>query len=62
MSTLKSELVKIESCLGDFFNKQGLFDIWHKLNNQSKSYKQFELQFHKWFDNLKTLRLLKFYS
>ena len=46
----------------DFLQKEGIFNVLDKINNESKTYRQFELQFHKWFDNLKTLRLLKFYS
>ena len=37
------------------------FYCWIR-NKESKTEQQFKLQFHKWFDNLKTLRLLKFYS
>ena len=44
------------------FEKEGLFKIWGKINRESKTLHQFKLQFHKWFDNFKTLRLLKFYS
>jgi len=61
-SLLKKELINIEESLYPFLNKQGLFDVWGKINKESKTNKQFKLQFHKWFDNLKTLRLLKFYS
>ena len=53
---------KIDIKLNEFLDKEGFFDIWDKINNESKTLKQFELQFHKWFDNLKTLRLLRFYS
>ena len=59
---LKEELSNIDDSLSLFFMKEGLFDIWEKINKESKTSTQFELQFHKWFDNLKTLRLLKFYS
>ena len=57
-----SGLLKIDSALHDFFLKEGLFNVWGKINKESKFERQFKLQFHKWFDNLKTLRLLKFYS
>ena len=59
---LDKELNKIENSLNTFFSNEGLFDVWDKINKESKTKNQFELQFHKWFDNLKTLRLLKFYS
>ena len=61
-SCLHKELLQIDDLLYDFFYNQGLFDIWDKINKESKNNNQFKLQFHKWFDNLKTLRLLKFYS
>ena len=59
---LNKELKNIDCSLADFFLKEGLFEVWEKINSESKSFNQFELQFHKWFDNFKTLRLLKFYS
>jgi len=62
LSILNKELETIESSLNMFFTNEGLFKIWFKINKESKNRSQFELQFHKWFDNLKTLRLLKFYS
>ena len=52
----------IDDSLSIFFNKEGLLDVWEKINKESKTIDQFKLQFHKWFDNLKTLRLLKFYT
>ena len=55
-------LEKNDIKLSEFLYKEGLFNVWDKIKNESKTFKQFELQFHKWFDNLKTLRLLKFYS
>jgi len=61
-ASLKKELISINASLDLFFLKEGLFDVWEKINKESKTASQFELQFHKWFDNLKTLRLLKFYS
>ena len=61
-SELQRSLHKIDTDLVKFLKKEGIFSIWDKINCESKTHKQFELQFHKWFDNLKTLRLLKFYS
>ena len=62
LDTLKKNLYKVDGLLISFLENEGLFNVWEKINNESKTHKQFELQFHKWFDNLKTLRLLKFYS
>ena len=59
---LKQKLLVIDDSLPVFFCNEGLFKVWDKINRESNNINQFELQFHKWFDNLKTLRLLKFYS
>ena len=59
---IRQKLLAIDDKLDAFFLKEGFFDVWDNINSDSSTVKQFELQFHKWFDNLKTLRLLKFYS
>tara|TARA_B100002052_G_scaffold104986_1_gene96747 strand:- start:2399 stop:3496 length:1098 start_codon:yes stop_codon:yes gene_type:complete len=61
-SIIRQKLLAIDDKLDAFFLKEGFFDVWDNINSKSNTIKQFELQFHKWFDNLKTLRLLKFYS
>ena len=61
-TNLNQKLLAIDNSLPMFFSNEGLFKVWDKINNESNNINQFKLQFHKWFDNLKTLRLLKFYS
>jgi len=61
-NNLRKKIHEIDRELNSFFENEGLYLIWGKINKESKKMKQFELQFHKWFDNLKTIRLLKYYS
>ena len=44
----------------NFLANHKLNDIWEKINNNSKSHKQFMLFFHQWFDALKIMQLLKY--
>ena len=39
-----------------------LKDIWKNLQKNATSKLHFSKQFHRWFDGLKTIRLLKYFS
>ena len=50
-------------CTGpQFLNEQKINNIWDGLQKSSPSSKHFEKQFHRWFDALKTIKLLKYFS
>ena len=57
-----SKAKNIDINLPKFLINEKIEFIWEGLQKSSPSNKHFELQFHRWFDALKTLRLLKFYS
>ena len=48
--------------LTDFLIKEGLKDIWINIQKNAPSKPHFSKQFHRWFDGLKTIRLLNFFS
>ncbi len=48
--------------LPQFLKSEKIEGIWSGLQKSSPSDYHFEKQFHRWFDGLKTLRLLKFFS
>ena len=48
--------------LKQFLLKEGLKKIWTNLQSSSPSKKHFVHQFHRWFDGLKTIRLLKYFT
>ena len=52
----------IDSNLLSFLNKQGFAKSWDGINNSSPTQKHFEMQFQRYFDWLKTIKLLKYYS
>ena len=54
-----SELKKINNRLYIFLLDHKFESVWPSIAS-SKNQKQFENQFHKWFDFLKTIKLLKF--
>ena len=54
-----SEVKKINDRLYIFLLDHKFESVWPSIAN-SKNQKQFESQFHKWFDFLKTIKLLKF--
>ena len=57
-----SKAKKIDEKLPKFLINEKIEPIWEGLQKSSPSKKHFENQFHRWFDALKTLRLLKYYS
>lgn len=56
----KSEKIHLE--LPVFLKNEKIESIWKGLQKSSPSEKHFEKQFHRWFDALKTFRLLKYFS
>ena len=46
----------------DFLKIEGIETIWSKIQNNAPSELHFKKQFHRWFDGLKTIRLLKHFS
>ena len=59
---LKNKIKLINPILLDFLIKEGLDDVWYNINENASSSIQFSNQFHRWFDGLKTIRLLKKFS
>ncbi len=53
---------KIHPQFNSFIKDEGINKVWDKLQNNSKSKKQFINQFHRWFDGLKTIKFLKYFS
>ena len=56
------EAKKIHSDLPIFLNNEKIKNVWIGLQKSSPTEKHFIMQFHRWFDALKTLRFLKYYS
>ena len=48
--------------LKNFLFKEGIDNIWDNLKSSSPSENHFTKQFHRWFDSLKTIRLLKHFT
>ena len=48
--------------LMNFFLKEGIENIWENLQSSSPSENHFIQQFHRWFDGLKTIRFLKYFT
>jgi len=48
--------------LKNFLLREGIEKIWKNLQSSSPSESHFIKQFHRWFDGLKTIRLLKYFS
>ena len=57
-----NKAVEIKTELRDFLIAENLSKIWEGLQHSSKNNQQFVKQFHRWFDGLKTHRLLKYFS
>ena len=62
LSLLIKQMDNIHFDLTDFLIKEGLKDIWNNLQKNAPSKPHFFKQFHRWFDGLKTIRLLKHFS
>ena len=46
----------------NFLLNEGIEKIWENLQSSSPSENHFTKQFHRWFDNLKTIRFLKYFT
>ena len=60
LEQLLSETKKINR-LNDFLNQQEINKVWDSLI-ENVDEKKFIAQFHRWFDGLKTIKFLKYYS
>ena len=59
---IKNSIAIVHPKLLDFLISEGIENIWDRLQKNSPSSTQFIDQFHRWFDGLKTIKLLKFFS
>ena len=59
---LISQCSKIHYDLPKFLLNENINIIWEGLKKSSPTINHFESQFHRWFDALKTIRLLKYFS
>ncbi len=57
-----SDCELIDTGLPEFITGENIPTVWEGLQRSSPSRNHFILQFHRWFDGLKTMRLLKYYS
>lgn len=57
-----SDCELIDTGLPEFLREENIHTVWEGLQRSSPSRDHFILQFHRWFDGLKTMRLLKYYS
>ena len=62
LSRLNTKTSAINPNLTDFLQKEGIKDIWSNLQTNAPSEYHFSKQFHCWFDGLKTIRLLKYFT
>ena len=62
ITSLLSKTNKIHPQFNTFIKEEGISKVWIKLQQNSKSNKQFINQFHRWFDGLKTIKLLKYFT
>ena len=59
---LNKRISAINPCLADFLQQMGIEDIWTNIQSNAPSKSHFTKQFHRWFDGLKTIRLLKYFT
>ena len=61
--SLSELLIKTDNIpeLNNFLNREGINKIWESLIKNVDE-KKFISQFHRWFDGLKTIKFLKYYS
>ena len=62
LSLLKKNTSAIHPHLTDFLLQEGIEDVWMNLQRNASSKSHFSKQFHRWFDGLKTIRLLKIFT
>ncbi len=56
----ESELIHLH--LSSFLKKEKIESVWNSLQRSSPTDVHFTMQFNRWFDGLKTIRLLKYFS
>ena len=59
LSHLRKKTSVINPKITDFLSQEGLDDVWANIQDNAPSKIHFAEQFHRWFDGLKTIRLLK---
>ena len=62
LNDLLKDIKSIHPNLIGFLKIEGIETIWSKIQNNAPSELHFKEQFHRWFDGLKTIRLLKYFS
>ena len=62
LSLLNKKTSAINPSLTNFLQREGIEDIWSNLQTNVPSEFHFTEQFHRWFDGLKTIRLLKHFT
>jgi len=62
LNNLLNDIKSIHPDLIAFLKIEGIETIWSKIQNNAPSELHFKEQFHRWFDGLKTIRLLKHFS
>ena len=62
LSIILQETKNIDPKLEVFLQNDGIEKIWDKLQSNAPSKSHFTKQFHRWFDGLKTIRLLKYFT
>jgi glycosyltransferase involved in cell wall biosynthesis len=59
---LRKKTFSIHPNLTDYLLKEGIEDVWDKLQKNITSESHLSSQFHRWFDGLKTIRFLRHFS
>ena len=62
LSELFDRISTIDPRLQKFIINEGIGDVWEKIQINTSSKQYFSNQFHRWFDGLKTIRFLKYFS
>jgi len=62
LSQLRRNIFSIHPNLTDYLLKEGIADVWDKLQENTSSEIHLANQFHRWFDGLKTIRFLRHFS
>ncbi|NOZ07535.1 MAG: hypothetical protein GXO91_01505 [FCB group bacterium] len=62
LEKLLSDCSLIDARLPEFLERENIHSVWEGLQGSSPSKNHFIKQFNRWFDGLKTMRLLKYYS
>ena len=62
LDKLLNHTIVLNEQLKNFLLKEGIENIWKNLQSSSPTENHFTQQFHRWFDGLKTIRLLKYFT